>query len=195
MRTGFVFDLWFINDIVNCANLLFTVTSSGLSSLERRRSSVRPTLVRDHRPNLIAQLTVLGTANTEIFTLRAEDHTIGNLLRDALIEMPEVTFAAYKVCPRSFYYDSSTNTRLDSSSPRQSRHHPRSSRPQVRHDSQRCFQDRLRGLHQEAPDLLAELQALVRSHQDEPGEPKQQHLDGLLLHDPQPDILTETSRE
>ncbi|ETN38400.1 uncharacterized protein HMPREF1541_06435 [Cyphellophora europaea CBS 101466] len=38
------------------------------------------------------------TANTEIFTLRAEDHTMGNLIRDSLLAMPEVTFAAYK-CP------------------------------------------------------------------------------------------------
>jgi hypothetical protein len=39
----------------------------------------------------------IGTANTEMFTLRAEDHTLGNLIRDALLQMPEVTFAAYKV--------------------------------------------------------------------------------------------------
>lgn len=39
----------------------------------------------------------VGTANTEMFTIRAEDHTMGNLIRDALLAMPEVTFAAYKV--------------------------------------------------------------------------------------------------
>jgi hypothetical protein len=83
------------------ANFSFTDTNSGLSSPARRRSSVRPTLVRSPSPHLTTHLTLPGTANTEIFTLRAEDHTIGNLLRDALIEMPEVTFAAYKVFPSS----------------------------------------------------------------------------------------------
>ncbi|KPI35310.1 DNA-directed RNA polymerase II subunit RPB11 [Cyphellophora attinorum] len=38
------------------------------------------------------------TANTEEFIIRAEDHTMGNLIREALLKMPEVTFAAYK-CP------------------------------------------------------------------------------------------------
>lgn len=32
-----------------------------------------------------------------IFTLEKEDHTIGNLLRAAVLKHPEVTFAAYRV--------------------------------------------------------------------------------------------------
>ncbi|RMD42166.1 hypothetical protein DV735_g2963, partial [Chaetothyriales sp. CBS 134920] len=37
------------------------------------------------------------TPSTSTFTLNKEDHTMGNLLRDKLLQHPHVTFAAYKV--------------------------------------------------------------------------------------------------
>lgn len=75
--------------------------SSGLSNLVRRRSSTSLTLVSNViLDDIDVSNCPAGTANTEIFTLRAEDHTMGNLIRDALLAMPEVTFAAYKVRKR-----------------------------------------------------------------------------------------------
>ncbi|RMZ89080.1 hypothetical protein DV736_g3690, partial [Chaetothyriales sp. CBS 134916] len=37
------------------------------------------------------------TPSTSTFTLNKEDHTMGNLLRDRLLQHPHVTFAAYKI--------------------------------------------------------------------------------------------------
>ncbi|RMZ79149.1 hypothetical protein DV738_g3516, partial [Chaetothyriales sp. CBS 135597] len=37
------------------------------------------------------------TPSTSTFTLNKEDHTLGNLLRDKLLQHPHVTFAAYKI--------------------------------------------------------------------------------------------------
>jgi DNA-directed RNA polymerase II subunit RPB11 len=39
-----------------------------------------------------------GTASTAIFTFNKEDHTLGNLLRDRLLQNSHVTFSGYKVC-------------------------------------------------------------------------------------------------
>jgi DNA-directed RNA polymerase II subunit RPB11 len=38
-----------------------------------------------------------GTASTSIFTFNKEDHTLGNLLRDKLLENSHVLFSGYKV--------------------------------------------------------------------------------------------------
>ncbi len=42
-----------------------------------------------------------GTPNTSIFTIKKEDHTLGNLLRAHLLKTKHVTFAAYRSMLRS----------------------------------------------------------------------------------------------
>ncbi len=85
-----------------CAILTASIVSSFSSSMRVRRRSLRRCSrvgLRIRIPLIFAAdqiLHYLGMSNTSDFTIMKEDHTLGNLLSEALKQAPHVLFAAYK---------------------------------------------------------------------------------------------------